>query len=70
MSRLEYDKLILDKVSFCQYLFKKELRKALNHLAREEANELHHWCRKNFTFDGLNLLDDKVNFRLGKVKIT
>jgi len=50
MSRLEYHKLILQKVSFSQRLFKKELGKAMNHLSREDIIELRLWCIENITY--------------------
>jgi len=50
MSRLEYNKLILQKVSFNQMLFEKELSKAMNHLSREDIIELHFWCTENITY--------------------
>jgi len=49
MNNLEYNKLILQKVSFSQMLFKKELGKAMNHLSREDIIELRFWCKENIT---------------------
>lgn len=45
---LEYSKLILSKVSFCEALFEKELRKNLYHLADEEKRDLQAWCKYHF----------------------
>ncbi len=42
-SMLEYSKLILSKVSFHPELLKKEYRKALAQLTKEEAKELTDW---------------------------
>lgn len=41
---LEYSKTILQKVSFNKYLFRKELKKALRLLKREEIIMLQIWC--------------------------
>lgn len=48
ISRLEYSKIILEKVSFSRELFKKEFTKALNMLAKHESRELSVWCLENF----------------------
>lgn len=45
---LEYSKIILEKVSFDQKLFRKEYRKAVKMLNEEEAGKLHEWCLKHF----------------------
>lgn len=45
MKPIQYHKLILKKVSFHPYLFKKEYRKALKALTIEDAHTLRHWCR-------------------------
>lgn len=42
---LEYSKLILKKVSFDSGLFEKELRKSLNYLMPDEAEELLTWVK-------------------------
>ncbi len=46
MSFFEYSKMILEKVSFYPAIFKKELRKALRNLGRNEAQQLIIWCRE------------------------
>ena len=46
---LEYFKTILDKVSFNQELFEKELRKAIRSLIPHEVEELKKWCYENFS---------------------
>ena len=61
MNRLEYAKLILQKVSFSHKLFKKELGKAINHLSREDVIELRFWCSQNIAYYSPNPLDDSVN---------
>jgi hypothetical protein len=45
---LDYVKLILEKVSFDQHLFEKELKKSIKQLIREELEELKDWCYQNF----------------------
>lgn len=45
---LDYTKSILEKVSFDQQLFEKELRKNLTELIREEITELKDWCYEKF----------------------
>lgn len=45
---LEYIKMILEKVSFDQHLFEKELRKGIRRLLPDELPELKNWCYRNF----------------------
>lgn len=45
MKLIQYHKLVLKKVSFHPYLFKKEYRKALKALPVEDAQDLRKWCR-------------------------
>ena len=45
---LEYAKVILPKVSFSKYLFRKELKKCIAWLNDQQVQELHEWCNKNF----------------------
>ena len=40
---LEYYKIILEKVSFDEKLFKREYNKAMEHLNTEERDELIEW---------------------------
>ena len=47
-SWLAYSKLILEKVSFDQKIFRKELRKSLVRLSVEEIRKLESWCSDNF----------------------
>lgn len=47
-SMLEYSKFILQKVSFDEILFKKELEKALKILMPEEIKQLIHWAKEQF----------------------
>lgn len=45
---LKYTKTILQKVSFDKELFKKELRKSIKWLKKEEIIALQIWCALNF----------------------
>ncbi|MCD4694599.1 MAG: hypothetical protein K8S16_00050 [Bacteroidales bacterium] len=45
---LRYTKTVLQKVSFNKDLFKKELKKSLKWLRKDEANALKVWCVLNF----------------------
>ena len=48
MSRLEYAKLILQKVSFDARLFSKELKKSLSWVSHEEVPALREWVIANY----------------------
>jgi hypothetical protein len=54
---LEYVKIILQKVSFNEYLFEKELRKSLKSLLREDVLELKKWCYEHFSDTYLQILN-------------
>ncbi|MGB3467007.1 MAG: hypothetical protein WBA74_17130 [Cyclobacteriaceae bacterium] len=45
---LEYFKMILSKVSFNEFLFEKELKKAIKSLVSEEVVKLKNWCYEKF----------------------
>ena len=45
---LEFCKEILTKVSFDRILFRKELKKAIKWLQREELIQLRQWCMDTF----------------------
>jgi hypothetical protein len=45
---LDYTKIILQRVSFDETLFEKELKKSLTELIKEEVLELKRWCIENF----------------------
>lgn len=47
-SMLEYSKIILTKVSFCEFLFEKELKKAIAMLPGQERFYLQLWCNTEF----------------------
>ena len=49
MKTLEYIKMILEKVSFDQYLFEKELRKGIVRLVPADLGELKKWCFHQFS---------------------
>lgn len=48
-SMLEYCKIVLAKISFNKFLFKKEYRKSLRMLPEEEVGDFKKWARKNFS---------------------
>jgi len=58
---LDYVKIILQKVSFNEYLFEKELRKSLQTLLREDVLELKKWCYENFSESYLQILNQIFN---------
>lgn len=45
---LEYFKTILSKVSFNEFLFEKELKKAIKSLVGDEITNLKNWCYDKF----------------------
>lgn len=45
---LEYSKTILQKVSFSPALFRKELKKSIQWLQKDEAYLLQAWCMLTF----------------------
>lgn len=47
-SMLEYSKIILKKVSFCERLFEKELLKAILMLSGKDRFYLKLWCNTNY----------------------
>jgi hypothetical protein len=58
---LDYVKIILQKVSFNEYLFEKELGKSLNNLLREDVLELKKWCYEQFSDSYLQILNQYFN---------
>jgi hypothetical protein len=54
---LDYVKIILQKVSFNEYLFERELRKSMNSLLREDVLELKKWCYEHFSDSYLQILN-------------
>ena len=58
---LDYVKIILQKVSFNEYLFEKELSKSLNNLLREDVLELKQWCYEHFSDSYLQILNQYFN---------
>jgi len=58
---LEYVKIILQKVSFNEYLFEKELGKSLKNLLREDVLELKKWCYEHFSDSYLQILNQYFN---------
>ena len=54
---LEYIKTILQKVSFDQKLFEKELKKAIDSLIPDEVKQLQSWCYEKFGGRYLSILN-------------
>lgn len=54
----EYTKEILTKVSFDRTLFRKELKKSIQWLQREEKNLLKVWCLATFGNLYLDVITD------------
>lgn len=48
MSKLKFFQTVLEKVSFDEHLFAKELRKAINTLMVEDKEFLRRWCYQKF----------------------
>ena len=55
---LKYSQVILEKVSFNEVLFAKELKKALSYLDKKERREFQHWCYHSFSKKYKDILDD------------
>ena len=55
---IEYAKVILPKVSFSKFLFKKELRKCIAWMKPAELHELRQWCFTTFTPQYRDVLDE------------
>jgi hypothetical protein len=58
---LDYVKIILQKVSFSEYLFERELRKSMTTLLREDILELKKWCYEHFSETYLQILNQYFN---------
>ena len=58
---LDYVKIILQKVSFNEYLFEKELGKSLKSLLNEDVLELKKWCYDHFSDSYLQILNQYFN---------
>lgn len=57
----EYQKLILEKVSFSKQLFKKEFEKSKKWLTNTEFKDLVTWINKTFN---PNFVEDTVDLKL------
>jgi len=55
---LEFCKKVLEKVSFDQNLFKKELKKAIKWVKTEELEVLRRWCLIKFGSLYRSLIED------------
>jgi hypothetical protein len=58
---LKYTEIVLQKVSFNRELFKKELKKALKWLKKEEAIILRNWCIINFGSVYMDVINEVYN---------
>jgi hypothetical protein len=54
---LEFSKLILDKMSFNENLFMKELRKIIIWSDASETDKLRDWCNENYE----SIYGEKIN---------
>ena len=54
---LELSKKVLDKVSFDRALFKKELKKSISWLKKDDINKLKAWCLASFVMYNDVILD-------------
>ena len=48
MTMFQYTKIILEKVSFDPKIFRKELKKAVNYVTKEEYRILKSWASEKF----------------------
>ena len=58
---LDYVKIILQKVSFNEHLFERELNKSVKSLLREDVLELKKWCYEHFSDSYLTILNQYFN---------
>lgn len=55
---LEYAKIILPKVTFSKFLFKKELLKCIKWMKPSERTEFKQWCFLNFNTEYSDILNE------------
>jgi hypothetical protein len=55
---MEYAKVILPKVTFSKFLFRKELLKCLKWMKPSERNEFKSWCRHTFSHQYPDILHE------------
>jgi hypothetical protein len=60
---LKYTEIVLLKVSFNKDLFKKELKKALKWLQKEEALVLKTWCIVNFGAVYMDVINEVFKYQ-------
>ncbi|MCB0807082.1 MAG: hypothetical protein KDC05_14895 [Bacteroidales bacterium] len=58
---LKYTETILEKVSFSKELFRKELKKSLKFLEKEEMLILKTWCVLNFGAIYMDVIHEAFN---------
>lgn len=61
MTRLDYSKLILKKISFDRNLLEKEYRKALNLLGMNEGPNLRDWFKSEFDLQAHQFMETRNN---------
>ena len=61
---LEYQKMILEKVSFDKNIFKKELKKSIKWLQGEELKKLIHWVWNKFGLTHADAINSTVPIAL------
>ncbi len=70
MHMLDYQKLILKKVSFNPELFRKELIKSKKYLSHSEKLALKKWCIEQFDAERLSIITDCFKAKSNQIKQT
>jgi len=60
----EYQKTILQKVSFDEGLFRRELRKTLDWIHQDEIPALHSWCMMSFGDKYAKIISEEFHLEL------
>ena len=55
---MEYAKVILPRVTFSKFLFRKELLKCLKWMKPSERNEFKNWCHLTFSHQYPEILNE------------
>jgi hypothetical protein len=55
---MEYAKVILPRVTFSKFLFRKELLKCLKWMKPSERNEFKNWCQHTFNHQYPDILNE------------
>lgn len=59
---LEYTKTVLEKVSFNEALFAKELMKSIQWVRTEDVNQLYVWCKNLYGNQYQKVIDQCFQF--------